>query len=112
MRIVSSGTGGAIGQAWLDHDNDDEQGNFKTVSSKGYVPGKTIGWRPSCRCDAGPPVPCTVLDPFCGSGTSGIVTVKNGRNFIGVDLSEEYCVKIALPRLKKAEMNRGFGLSI
>jgi len=32
-----------------------------------------------------------VFDPFLGSGTSAIVSQEMGRNFIGVDLSGEYC---------------------
>lgn len=31
-----------------------------------------------------------VLDPFCGSGTTGVVAVENKRKFIGIDTSEEY----------------------
>ena len=30
----------------------------------------------------------TVLDPFCGSGSSGIASLKNDRNFVGIDLME------------------------
>lgn len=29
-----------------------------------------------------------VLDPFCGSGTTGLVAVREGRDFVGVDVSE------------------------
>jgi hypothetical protein len=36
------------------------------------------------------PVPCTVLDPFSGSGTTGVVAQKLGRNYVGLDLSAEY----------------------
>lgn len=32
-----------------------------------------------------------VLDPFCGSGTTGVVALRHGRNFIGIDLNPEYC---------------------
>jgi site-specific DNA-methyltransferase (cytosine-N4-specific) len=32
----------------------------------------------------------TVLDPFCGSGTTGMVALKHGRRFVGVDLSQKY----------------------
>lgn len=32
----------------------------------------------------------TVLDPFCGSGTTGVVALRNNRNFIGIDNNQEY----------------------
>jgi len=41
----------------------------------------------------------TILDPFLGSGTTGIVAVKLCRNFIDIEKEEEY-VKIAQARLK------------
>lgn len=50
----------------------------------------TIGWRPTCDHDA-EPVPCTVLDPFAGSGTVGVVALRHGRRFVGLDLSRAYC---------------------
>jgi DNA modification methylase len=31
-----------------------------------------------------------VLDPFCGAGTTGLVSLKNERDFIGIDLNAEY----------------------
>ena len=39
---------------------------------------------------AGCPVGGVVLDPFCGAGTTGVVAVKNGRGFVGIELSEKY----------------------
>lgn len=33
----------------------------------------------------------TVIDPFCGSGTVGLVCLRNGRKFVGIDLNAEYC---------------------
>lgn len=33
----------------------------------------------------------TVFDPFCGSGSSGVAALLNGRKFIGSEISEEYC---------------------
>lgn len=41
----------------------------------------------------------TVIDPFCGSGSTGIAAVQEGRQFIGMDLSEHY-IKIAEQRIK------------
>lgn len=45
----------------------------------------------------------TVLDPFCGSGTVGVVCIERGLRFIGVDASAAYLTQIALPRLAAAE---------
>lgn len=46
-----------------------------------------------------------ILDPFCGSGTTGVEAVKYGRKFIGIDESEEY-VKISKRRLEKVLNDR------
>lgn len=34
----------------------------------------------------------TVLDPFMGSGTTAVAAIKNERNYIGIEISPEYCV--------------------
>lgn len=39
---------------------------------------------------AGCPEKGTVLDPFNGTGTTGVVAIKHGRKYIGIDLSEKY----------------------
>ncbi|MBL9038446.1 MAG: site-specific DNA-methyltransferase, partial [Archangium sp.] len=31
-----------------------------------------------------------VLDPFCGSGTTGVAAVEKGRRFVGIDMNAEY----------------------
>ena len=46
-----------------------------------------------------------ILDMFCGSGTTGVVSLRNKRNFIGVDLSKEY-IQITEKRIKNNE--KGF----
>lgn len=43
-----------------------------------------------------------VFDPFMGSGTAPVVAKKLGRNFIGVEINEEYCLWAA-KRLIMAE---------
>ena len=40
-----------------------------------------------------------MLDPFAGSGTTGLVARKLGRRFVGLDLSFEYLQTIARRRL-------------
>lgn len=40
---------------------------------------------------AGSPEGGTVLDPFAGSGTTGMVALRHGRSFIGVELNPTYC---------------------
>jgi DNA modification methylase len=40
----------------------------------------------------------TILDPFSGSGTVGVVALKHGRNYIGCELNDDY-VAIAQRRL-------------
>lgn len=54
-----------------------------------FPPRKTLGWSPSCRCPAAPPVPCVVLDPFLGSGTSAMVALRLGREGWGVELGAQ-----------------------
>jgi modification methylase len=41
----------------------------------------------------------TILDPFMGSGTTALAARNLGRNFIGIDISPEYC-KMARERVK------------
>ncbi len=50
---------------------------------------KTIGWEPTCVCNSGV-MPCTVLDPFFGSGTTGLVADRLQRNAIGIELNPTY----------------------
>ncbi len=44
-----------------------------------------------------------VLDPMCGSGTTCVSAFRLNRNYIGIDMSEEYC-ELAQKRIKKYEM--------
>jgi DNA modification methylase len=95
---------------------------------RGSVDVNTIGWRPTCHCirdyaakigtgemqmnvanwealadsacDHFKPAPATVLDPFAGSGTTGLAALKHGRNFLGIELSAEY---IAISRERAME---------
>lgn len=43
----------------------------------------------------------SILDPFMGSGTTGVACVKQGRKFIGIEIDEGY-FDIACERIRKA----------
>lgn len=57
------------------------------------------GWKPTCQCNgndgSGHGI---VLDPFFGSGTTGLVAQKHGRKWIGIELNPEY-IRISRERL-------------
>jgi DNA modification methylase len=58
--------------------------------------GQTTGWVPACHnsCPAdwggAAPVPATVLDPFAGSGTVGLVAQRLSRRAVLIDLNADY----------------------
>lgn len=41
-----------------------------------------------------------VLDPFCGSGTTGVACLETDRHFIGIEIDRQYC-EIAKERINK-----------
>ena len=51
---------------------------------------------------AGSPHKGVVLDPFCGSGTTGLVSLRIERDFIGIDCSQRYC-DMASERLRNQQ---------
>jgi len=63
--------------------------SFISVTRAGDSIHKTIGWT-KCKCDK-PFNAGIVLDPFMGSGTTGMVAKQMGLNFIGIELNREYC---------------------
>ena len=103
----------------------------KSFSSGTTYESKTIGWEPSCDCHyeeryaclqcnslnsqiiwpcpeckgkryfPPSPIPCTILDPFGGSGTVALVAHKLRRHAILIELSREYS-EMAKTRLEEA----------
>ncbi len=55
----------------------------------------TKGWQPTCSCEESETIPCTVLDPFAGSGTTGWVARSLGRKSILIELNPIYGKLIA-----------------
>ena len=76
------------------------------IGSRGCVPDanlipvihKTTGWT-DCNCGVGF-TPGIVLDPFMGSGTTGLVAKRLGYRYIGFEVNPEYC-KMANKRINK-----------
>lgn len=58
---------------------------------------------------AGCPENGTVLDPFFGSGTTGLVALENKRKFIGIEINQKY-VQMAQSRLKKYKETKKNGM--
>ena len=44
----------------------------------------------------------TVLDPFLGSGTTGVAAANTGRRFIGIEMDADYFA-VAQSRIQKAQ---------
>jgi len=79
------------GKAKKDYDGNKVQ-NASDVKRRilaGMRERKTVGWKDTCQCMA-KSVPCSVLDPFHGTGTTGQACIELGRDYTGIDLSEDY----------------------
>ena len=65
-----------------------------TITTKPYAEAHFATFPPEIpeRCiKAGCPKGGKVLDPFFGAGTTGLVAMRLGREFIGIELNEKYC---------------------
>ena len=134
---------GRLGKGYRDHKDDLVRGQRGVFPANGAPTKQTLGFRPDCECSDGlrmenrwcpakhyeiegrweieyiatgtakPPIPCTVLDPFMGSGTTSAVALRLKRSAIGIELNPEYC-KLAEDRIAQSEsaipaeeLNRG-----
>lgn len=70
-------------------ENDGSDNHYATYPQKLIIP----------LIKAGSKKKDTILDPFMGSGTTGVACVNLNRNFIGIEISPEYC-KISEKRIK------------
>ena len=90
VRLTEPAQGGSMGQSWHDHSDDNMRGQRGThCDGRAYRRGRTRGWSPPCDCVVDT-VPCTVLDPFGGAGTVGLVADRLGRDAILIDLNPDY----------------------
>ena len=90
--------------AWTNQDRNARQiscsiaeTNAERVGHPTQKPLKVMRW---CIEQAG--MPETILDPFMGSGSTGVAAVMAGKRFIGVEINREYFDK-AVERITNAQ---------
>lgn len=115
----------------------DNMNGWEGVERRNDMNINTLGWQPSCTCDAGEheyneglmcikcqrakwvidadnlscqlePIPCLVFDPFVGSGTTVKVAYDLGRRGVGLDLSLDYLDDQARKRIHNGHIARLF----
>ena len=74
-----------------------KDGYTTKLKGKWWADKKDLGWT-DCNCKAGFN-PGTVLDPFIGAGTVGVVAKRNKRNWLGIELNPKY-IKMARDRIR------------
>ena len=71
--------------------------NGERVGHPTQKPVRVMAW---CMDQVRVPEGATVLDPYMGSGTTGIACIRTGRKFIGIEKDEKY-FNIARKRLER-----------
>lgn len=72
--------------------NSQDPSDVKRRRLKSLRPWRLCGARATCRClrSADDAIPCTVLDPFSGEGTTGRAALMNGRAYVGIEIVEKH----------------------
>jgi DNA modification methylase len=100
---VTQSQSGHVGTVAVDRD-------FAGGRSDGALPRRErarTGWT---DCGHNAYRPGTVLDPFSGSGTTGLAAARHGRRYIGIDLSAEYLDMSLRTRLGQMALLDGEGV--
>jgi len=96
------GNFGKNGSKWVDEHQQSSghriQKNMNALRALGrdhdnpFPVRKTIGWKPTCTCGCAESdvIPCTVLDPFMGSGTVALVARNLNCSSVGCELNPAY----------------------
>lgn len=98
----------------LHHDIQEDSIEFDTVE-RNDLPEEdscefdTVGWQRTCRCTTDRVVPCIVLDPFGGSGTTSVAAKKLHRRSIMIELNP-YNIPIVQKRLTEANIQTVSGV--
>jgi DNA modification methylase len=86
-------TGGGIGHDWHP-DKSLALGRGQGIAAPGIHDGTyrriDLGFHRACSCRTRRVVPCVVLDPFVGSGTTLAVARRLRRRSVGIDLNPHY----------------------
>jgi len=95
VRIATRpGTNSKVNRASDDPDSPYEQQSGAVVGNRDpqrhVTHYRTTGWEKRCNCPTTETVPCVVLDPFLGSGTTLAVAREWGRDGIGIELNPDY----------------------
>ncbi len=98
----------AKGAAAIDGAYNGQVGSTSVLRTATVSTYETIGWQPTCTHEA-ERIPCIVLDPFAGSGTTLAVAVANGRHAVGIELNRDY-LDLAHQRIGEAIAEQAFGL--
>jgi hypothetical protein len=69
-------------------------------------PDTVAGYLPSCSCPPLPSVPCRVLDPYAGTGTTLVAALELGCEADGIELNPQY-VQYAIERLSAYLVPKG-----
>jgi site-specific DNA-methyltransferase (cytosine-N4-specific) len=101
------------------HINKREQAHapFSTATktdSTGWAPARmgTDAWEPGCSCTENTGTgTCIVLDPFMGAGTTALVALQHGRNYLGIELNPDY-IALAEKRISTVQPNLWTSIAI
>lgn len=93
--------------AWTNVDRTAQQMRYSIAATNaervGHPTQKPVALMKWCMEKVGVPVGATVLDPFMGSGSTGVACAKTGRSFIGIELDADYFA-MAQRRIAEAQM--------
>lgn len=82
-----------------------DAGGNAAVGEKVHPTQKPVALMRWCIGKAKVPTWGTILDPYMGSGTTGVAAVREGRRFIGIEVDERY-FNVAVRRID-AELAQG-----